>query len=353
MRIRYSIKYFIKPVLTVLLILLPLNVISQEPTTCAENLNNAQALFMRGQVEQVPDILYDCMKSGFTREEQLTAYKLLIQSYLIEDKLVKADSTMLEFLKKNPEYELSPTDHSSFVNLFNKFNVKPVLQLSIHLGTNLPFITFIVIKTVSPARVENNYSSTALNLYASLETKFELSEKLELNIEPGYSRMKFTNIEIRGSGITTYNESQHRFELPVSFTYDLKRLNRFTLYGRVGLGPAFTLGSTATAESVRIDDNNLDLHSGKTIERNKSRINMDLFTQAGAGVKFKIRGGYLLAEIRSNFGFMNQVVRDGDVIAEKELQYNYSYKDDDFVFNSVNFSLGYTRIFYKPSKRKE
>ena len=31
----------------------------------------------------------------------------------------------------------------------------------------------------------------------------------------------------------------------------------------------------------------------------------------------------------------------------------YFYADDDFNLNAMNFSIGYTRIFYKPSKRRE
>jgi hypothetical protein len=107
--IRLQLLYF------VLHVLLPVSVYSQKTGSCAEKLESAQSLFDRGQVLQVPSMLQECMKSGFNREESLAAYKLLIQSYLFEDKLELADSTMLAFLKKNPEYKVSPTDHSSFV----------------------------------------------------------------------------------------------------------------------------------------------------------------------------------------------------------------------------------------------
>ncbi len=363
MRIKYSFSYFLMPVLTFLLILLPSTVISQEAkTTCAENLSNALALFDRGQVEQVPDILYNCMKSGFTREEQLTAYKLLIQSYLIEDKLVLADSTMLEFLKKNPEYELSPTDHSSFVFLYNNFKVEPVIQVSVHLGTNLPFITFIDPHSALGKPGPSSYNSIALNLYGSLEAKFKLSKKLELNIETGYSQVKFTNVEeILGLddtpfGITTYIETQQRIELPLTATYDFKSFGKFTLYGRFGLGSALTLAATANAEHkpsyLRGGGVN---RTGKDVSRIDSRIKMDLFTQAGAGIKLKTRGGYIIAELRSNTGFMNQTVRGSEKAAGvvEELDNFYFYADDDFNVNTLNFTVGYTQIFYKPSKRKE
>lgn len=352
MRNRYSYPVICRTLLLVIFGLMPLILFSQETTTCAENLKNAQTLFDNGQVEQVPGMLSECLKSGFNREEELTAYKLLIQTYLFEDKNELADSVMLAFLKKNPEYELSPTDHSSFVFLFNKFNVKPVIQISVHLGTNLPFITFIDQKSVAGIPGEGVYKSKALNLYASLEAKIKIAEKLELNIEGGYSQIKFTNIEdFMRFGETTYDETQQRIEVPLSITYDIKNFGKFTPYGRFGIGSAFTLDSKALAEFNPTDENNHVDRSGTSIDRNDSRINIDLFVQIGAGIKLKTRGGYILAELRSNAGALNQTVRGG--ASPEQLGFYYFYKDDDFHVNSLNFSIGYTQIFYKPSKRKE
>src|SRR5512133_3048301 len=143
-------KYLIRShLLLILLAIMPVSGMAQEAGSCAEKLQTAQNLFDRGQVEQVAGLLQECLKSGVTREESLTAYKLIIQTYLFEDELEKADSAMLDFLKRNPEYELSETDHSSFVHLFNTFQVKPVVQISLHFGSNLPFTTFVVDRSVT------------------------------------------------------------------------------------------------------------------------------------------------------------------------------------------------------------
>ncbi|MCX6256049.1 MAG: outer membrane beta-barrel protein [Bacteroidia bacterium] len=339
-----------------LLLFLPVIGYSQEVGSCAEKLATAQSLFDKGQVEQVADIIKECMKSGFNREESLSAYKLLIQTYLFEDKLEKADSAMLDFLKKNPEYQLSPTDHSSFVHLFNSFKVKPVVQISVHLGTNLPFLTFIDPVTVSSLPGKSVYSSTAINLFVSAEAKFALNKKIELNFETGYSQMAFTNVEeFMGIGSINYTETQKRLELPVSATYNITTFGKFTPYGRIGFGPALTLGTTAKTSFIPGDINGTPL-TGSDIDRKDSRISIDLFTQAGAGIKFKTRGGYIIVEVRSNIGILNQTVRTQLPTLElssEELGNYYKYEDDDFHLNTLNFSIGYTQIFYKPSKRKE
>ncbi len=366
MGLNFTINRFVRTVVTVLFLLFPPVISAQEavPTgetsTCAENLKSAQDLFNRGQVEQVPDILHDCMKSGFTREEELSAYKLLIQSFLFEDKLEQADSTMLEFLHKNPEYVLSPTDHSSFVYLYNKFSVKPLIQLSVHLGTNLPFVTFVDHKTVLSPEGKIDYSSGALNLYTSLEAKYKITKKLEVNLEAGYSQVRFTRVEENLNpldtlfGKTYYTETQSRIEIPLTLTYDLKSFGKFTPYLRLGAGSAITMSSNATAEqkSVALLGGGPP-HSGKEVSRTKSRIKTDVFVQAGGGIKFKTRGGYINAEIRMNAGSINQTVRGMAPEIEEDLVHTYYYVDDDFNLNTFNFSIGYTQIFYKASKRRE
>jgi hypothetical protein len=335
---------------------IPHAALCQESGSCAEKLQSAQTLFDRGQVEQVAGLLSECMKSGFNREESLAAYKLIIQTFLFEDRLSEADSAMLDFLKRNPEYQLSPTDHSSFVHLFNSFQVKPVVQISLHLGTNLPFMTFVDYKSAKGYPAEGIYSTQAVNLYGSLEAKMKMSEKLELNLETGYSQLTFTNTEdFLGTGTTTYKETQNRIEIPVSATYNIKSFGKLTPYGRLGLGPALTLSAGANA---RFDPSDTPGTARKPadIDRKDSRIVLDIFGQIGAGVKYKTRGGYMFAEIRSNFGIYNQVLRESqpsETHSSAELNSSYYFVDDDFNLNAANFSIGYTQIFYKPSKRKE
>jgi len=176
---------------------------------------------------------------------------------------------------------------------------------------------------------------------------------MEINTEAAYSQLSFTSNEQivdPDKGTITYTELQRRIELPVSVTYNLKNRGKFTPYGRLGIGPALLLGSTATAEFNPSDINGTS-HTGTELDRDASRITLDIFGQVGAGVKYKTNGGFLFAELRSNFGFFNQVTGAGNSPEEQELASYYYYADDDFHLNAVNFTIGYTQIFYKPSKK--
>jgi hypothetical protein len=344
---------FIKLLFTLLFFLWSAVLFSQETGTCAEKLKNAQAFFDKGQVGEVPGLLKDCLKSGFKKEEELSAYKLLIQTALLKDRLELADSTMLEFLKKNPEYVLSPTDHSSFVYLFNKFRTKPVLQLSIHAGLNVPFLTFVSQNLTSGDTAKSTFNRDMRSLFFSIESKFKIGEKLEACIEVGYSQMKFGNsiTNYIGHEIINYNEIQQRLEIPVNVTYDFTSFGKFTVYGRAGIGAAINLGVSATASDNPTDPNNTNRRTGENLDRKDSRIAVDLFGQIGAGIKYKIPRGFFFAETRSNFGILQQYVPGGKAVPWTD--YYYQWRDPEFRLNALNINIGYTYIFYKPVKRKE
>ena len=334
------------------LLLLSYAAFPQESGTCAENLKSAQSFFDKGQVEQIPSLLRDCLKSGFKKEEELTAYKLLIQTYLLSDKIEQADSTMYEFLKKNPEYQLSPTDHSSFVYLFNTFKVKPVIQVGIHAGTNVPFMTFVTPNITSGESGKSNFSSKIINLFLSVESKFKITEKLEAGFEIGFSQMKFSDkVDYNGFTLINYTEAQQRIELPVTLSYNFASFRKFTAYGRAGIGAAYNLGTSATVTYTPVDKNNPNSRTGENLNRKDSRVAVDLFGQFGAGIKYKISRGFFFGELRTNFGILQQNVVGGKTV--HNLEYYYLWTDPDFRFNALNINIGYSYVFYKPTKRKE
>jgi hypothetical protein len=323
---------------------------AQDKSSCEERLKTAQTLFDRGQVGQVPDLIGNCLRS-LSREESLNGYKLLVQSYLLEDQPGLADSTMLLFLKQNPEYTISPTDHSSFSQVFNGFVAKKLIQFSFHFGFNFPLITVGETKSLGSLKGENNYSNESLNLNTSFEAKFQINEKLELNAEIGYSQIAFyKNETFMGFAQNNYYEYQKRIDIPLSVTYDLKNIRKITPYLRAGAGPSFILSTSASSELDMRDENNPFNHTGTDVPRGKDRIPFDLMLQVGGGLKYKVMEGFFFAEFRSAFGVLNQVMPGRQF--NGELPWYYYFDDDDFRVNFININAGYTRILYKPSKKK-
>jgi hypothetical protein len=319
----------------------------QETGTCAEKLKIAQSLFEKGQIEAIPLLLKDCLKSGFKKEEEIIAYKLLIQTCLLNDKIGLADSTMNEFLIQNPEYQLSPTDHSSFGYLFNKFEVKPVIKISVRAGLNVPFLTFVSPTPTSGENGKSTFSSNVGIINFSLESKFKLTEKLELGLELGFAQLKFTNKTSSDFAEVSYTESQQRIEIPLNVSYDFASFGKFKVYSKLGVGGAFTLlvNGSAAATFPNI------IHPAEILNRKDSRIGFDVFGQMGFGVKYKISRGFLFAEARTNLGMLEQEVAGGTTIQKTDSY--YVWRDPDFRLNELNINFGYTYIFYKPTRRKE
>jgi hypothetical protein len=334
---------------------------AQETGSCAEKLKSAQNSFARGQTEVIPSLLNECLRSGgFKREEELAAFKLLIQTYLLNDKLSQADSSMLAFLKRNPEYKTSPTDHSSFVYLYNNFNVKPVLMVSFRLGTSLPFLTFIDENPVQGEPVGSKYSSNAANLFFTFDARYKFTDRIEAGVGLGYSQMKFSNSVVTYNNVEgvqykvadiLYKESQQRIEIPFFATYELTDGSKFTPYIRAGAGFSFNLSVRADAVTTFVTGSKQSPRTGETLKRRDSRAPLNVFAQAGAGIKYKIPRGYLFAEAGSNIGITQENRPGGTTISQ--LQNYYLWSDPGFRFNSVTINAGITIIFYKPTKKAE
>lgn len=335
----------------VLLATINTGLFSQEQSSCSERLRTARQLFEKGQVDQVPGLLLGCLNSGFTKEEEISAFKMLIQAGQLTDNIRLADSAMNVFLRRNPEYRITPTDHPSFTYLYNSYTVKPVFQAGIHAGVNLPFLTFINENLTAGEPGKSTFRSGLSNLLLSFEARLRLKNKTELSFEPGYSWLSFTNkIDYLGFGTISYSETQHRIEVPVSILYDFKTAGNLTFYSRTGAGIAVNLKTSADASLIMTDRNNPFNRTGEKITRTDSRTPADIFIHLGAGLKYKIPKGYFFTEIRSNIGLLQQNVPGGRSV--NLLEYYYLWSDPGFRLNSLSVNAGYIHIFYKPFKKQ-
>ena len=314
---------------------------------CSVKLRNAENLFNAGLVEEVPALLEACLRNGFTRAEEYSAYQTLIRSYLFEDKIDIAGQTMFGFLKKNPEYEVRPTDNADFVYLMKKFKVKPVVQISIKGSANLSFISVVEGSSLSGDPLNGKYSNSSATYGIGLGARFKINNKIEVGGSVDYSQLGFKYTEtILDFTQVNYSEKQQRLEIPLELFYSPKQFGLFHPYVKAGAGLALNFRTMAVVNTQNIDINNAVPHTGEPENRNPARNFADPLVVAGLGCKFKLPMSYLFIDISTHLGVRNQTILE----EPSNLPYHYFYTDDFFRINSLKFSMGFIYIIYKPEK---
>jgi hypothetical protein len=324
--------------------------------SCSFVLKEAQKQYSLGQVEKIPGMIAGCLDNGFSRQERQDAYKLLILCYLSDDEQEKADSSMLAFLKRYPEYEIIPTDSREFTYLFNSYRTLPIISIGLVGGFSRP--QFFVTESNSTFDLNHNarvYEPSGLSFQGGLKINTYLSDKYELELDVLYSQVSFQTTDVFTFDAmdiqkTEAIETQTRLRFPVSVQYALYPFGKNLLYARAGLIPSLALGDKLDA--TRTYTNNVhNPVTGSAVDISSMRKKFDLSALLGAGVKYKIPHGYVFAEVQYHPGLTAQLDRTG-LYAFPELQDRFYYLSDNFRINKLVFNIGYSYSFYKPTKKK-
>jgi WD40 repeat protein len=107
-------------------------------TDCEQILIQADDEFNAGRYYGIPSLLQNCLDKGnFSNEQQVRAYLLLAQAYLILDDPIAADDSYLKLLKADPEFEASMSQHPiDIYYLSKKFIATPIFTPHVRIGLN-------------------------------------------------------------------------------------------------------------------------------------------------------------------------------------------------------------------------
>lgn len=324
----------------------------ESENACAKTLTSARNAYDKGRIELVPDMLASCIENGFNDVEIVEAYKLLILSYLYYDERKSAEEAMYKFLKIKPEYKINPVvDPPEFINLYNRFRTKPIFLIGGKIGGNMTMIN--VDKNYSLDNTANslgNYKSNpgyqaGISLDVPIFKNFSLAT--ELNVQANsytYTKKEFGFLSL------TFDEQQLWGELPLAVRYNFGKSN-IQYYVQVGGSVSYLLSAKATVErtdSVNVEIGNRSV-SGPSIDLKPQRESINYGIIGGLGMKMKdvLGNGYLYVDLRYTYGLPN-VVNAKARYDNNELQYKYSYLDNDFSMQNAYISVGYLIPIYKP-----
>ncbi len=253
----------------------------------------------------MPGLLTGCIENGFTTNERLQAFKLLINAYIFDEDLQKAEDAMLSFLRYFPDYKENPADSPEFNSLLEQFDNRSRGSIGFFVGSGLP-----VVRVLEPFGVQDlnrnpgNYSAGGPGFTLGIDYHVFLGPKVELGFAPAYIRTRF-HYTLDPFPFTEINrdEYQSRVIVPASLFYCFQS-GKVRPYLRAGIGASFLLSAKSSiSRSYRTtgEVSQKTLSSGKmpvTGDRNK----LDILGMAGGGLRFGINQSYVFIDLGYNAG---------------------------------------------------
>jgi hypothetical protein len=319
-------------------------------TDCSLVLENAEKLFEQGIIEEIPSLLSDCIKSGLNSAERERAQKLIILSYLFDNRIQQAENAMVEFLRINPEYRIQSGDPAEFTSLFSRFRTFPYLSLGAFLGGNLTSATILTSYGPFDHNTGEGHYSPLPEMQIGAAAFVFLTNRLELILESIYTRNSFSYTNLQYGFAEIYrNETHQKIEIPLSISYDLPG-ERWHPYFRIGASYGLILTAQTSYRRSHMNNgpgsltplqsSNLNIRD----RRNTSTLNGIM----GAGIKYQITRGFIFFDLRYSYGLSQLVTAENRW--DQETVFRYYYADGDFVTDNLSFSLGYRYSFYKSRK---
>jgi len=330
---------------------------------CAFLLEEAQDMFDAGLIESIPEKLSGCLEKGFTSEEKLQAYKLIILSYLFDDNFEEADSVMLAFLSDYPAYEPVATDPREFVALLESYDRRPVLMIGGSLGINFTFpLSFGNLGVYNLERYNGRYVPGGAGFHASFKADRRINENITVTGGLTYSYYRFDYYlgtdpepqqftgEVTDFSVIDYYETQNRLNIPLSISYNWME-GELKPVIIAGVSPGILV--SATGDSFREYVNTGDVRFDPVIVSNVDMMPVRRFFSvnafAGMGINYKLGPGEFFMDAIYHFNFFNQVPADADRFIQK-LAFASYYVSDNLFLNHVTISAGFMFPIYHPQK---
>lgn len=332
---------------------------AQTPSlSCTQVLRTARTVYEQGRLHELPTLLEGCLKNGFTENEKVEAYKILVYTYIYLEEPQKADEAMIHLLQTDHFFEVNPAvDPVEFQNLYRKFRTKPIFSWGAKVGLNSSQVNVQKNYYIwADSKGQGKYKPT-LGLQFGLIFEKNLNDKFILNPEIMFnsSAFNYTNTAIsklddpehsKATDQSQFDIKQNRIQLNILTQYKIGN-SKFSPY--VALGPSIGYLMVSNFGGSVIVGSQLTIPTIKATENYKSII----FGVTGAvGAKYKVGSIYITGDIRYQYGLMNIVNtsnRFKPSALNEELQ-NYGYIDNDISVRQAMFNVGLIIPYFNPKK---
>jgi len=321
----------------------------QAQTTCSDILKLAERNFDEGKLDEIPQTIEPCMKNGFTSEEKMRAYKLLIQTYLYNERLELADQEMIQFLREFPSYEIASNDPKEFVNLYKTYRTEPIFRIDVFAGVNysLPFVT----EYYSPGNLNQNKISynSKLSVNAGVNYTDGLYKDFDFSIGANFTmyKMDYSDEQYSYTTVTgTFTNMYLGFPLVVKYNYNYKG---FKAIARAGLEVSYLLSSKMDfVKSFTNGDNPIK----STEDLSGCYKKFDFRPVFSIGFPFKLYKYEIIPSIGVKFSTVTPLKNELKEPLESGTYYMYNYAPANMYMNQMFFTISFMMPVYNPKKIK-
>ena len=348
------------------LLLLTTSVVSAQ--NCAQTLRLAQSTYDQGRLHELPGLMKGCLsdrnKDGFSKQEKVTAYKLLTMAFLYLEEPEKADSSMLMLLKTEPFFEPNKeVDPEEFIGLYKTFRTKPIFTIGVKVGPNISMANIMSNYYTAASSIGSSEYSTKIGLQLGLVVEKDLFQNSRGKILPRLTAAPEIIFTPRTFGIAVANaltsdkggneakfealENQSWIDLNALVQYKLKKdRSRFNTY--VTAGPAISYLLSATRQEVFTRKSG-NVTSGPDIPIEASLNKLVFSVVVGVGAKLRLGSVYLTADVRYQYGLSNIVKTSARTNYQNT--FDYANQFNDYSINNIAVMIGGSKPIFRPKKK--
>jgi len=349
----------------IILIFLIFGISAKAQDQCTVALNEAQDKYELGRLYEIPELINPCIENGFSKEQKITAYRLLTLTYLFLNYFEEADKSYLELLKLSPEYDINDElDPMEIINHHNKFTTKPLFYITLgKFGVNFSYANVMTDYSLSRSADGSDRYSTVPGFHAGFGAEMVIFQNLHLYGEFLISNKTIHQTDTHWEFYTTNMDiTQTQVEIPILLKYNF-RLGKINPFIEGGISPIYIFNSSIqNIEGVYIDSvengeiEEFPVQPRPEISTTELTTNFNFSTVLGAGINYKIGLNYLSFEIRYSMDMRNATIaRDRwreDFSEARDLKFPTGYVADDIRLNNISFLVGFVKPLYKPRKLK-
>ena len=225
------------------------NLIAQDD--CVLVLKKVTKDFEEGIIEKIPQELTECADNGLKGKDRVSAYKILVDVYLFDDRVELAEETMKKLLVFEPEMKPNELiDSKEFITLFEAYRTIPLYTVGLTAGINYSSITVDKeFGTYNTELYDGIYTSPDFGFQVGLNAEYLIFKNLYAGIEALFSNKKFSyKSDLNHFSTIEFKESENTIQVPLTLNY---HIGKGKIKPTINLGGYVNYNLSSRSEFIR------------------------------------------------------------------------------------------------------